>query len=48
MKNALYSSIHTLKGTLHLESQMSYLSVKTELGSFFKPALLRSETSTTY
>jgi hypothetical protein len=36
----------TLTDTWHLGSQMGHLSVQTELDSFFKPALLCSETST--
>jgi hypothetical protein len=46
MKNAVHSWVHTLKATWHLGRQMSHLSVQTELYSFFKPASLRSETST--
>jgi hypothetical protein len=44
-RNAVHSSVHTLRDTWHLGRQMSHLSVQTELDSFFKPALLRSETS---
>jgi hypothetical protein len=47
MKNAVHSSVHTLKDTWHLGRQMSHLSIQTKLDSFFKPALLHSKTSTT-
>jgi phosphate-selective porin len=47
-ENAVYSWIHTLQDMLHVGRQMSHLSVQTELDSFFKPALLHSDTSTTY
>jgi hypothetical protein len=47
MEIAVHSWVHTLKGSRHLGRQMSHLSVQTKLDSFFKPALLRSETSTT-
>jgi hypothetical protein len=46
MENALHSCVHALKDTWHLGTQMSHLSVQTKLDSFFRPALLRSKTST--
>jgi hypothetical protein len=45
MKNKKFYS--QLKDMWHLGRQMSHLSVQTKLDSVFKPALLRSETSTT-
>jgi hypothetical protein len=36
-----------IKDRWHLGRQMSHLSVQTKLDSFFKAALLRSETGTT-
>jgi hypothetical protein len=39
--------ICTLKDIWHLRREMSHLSVQTKLDSFYKPALLRSKTSTT-
>jgi hypothetical protein len=47
MKSAVHSWVHTLKNTQHLVRQMSHLSVQRRLDSFFKPASLRSEISTT-
>jgi hypothetical protein len=48
MKNAVHSRVHTLKDTWDLGRQMSHLYVHTKLlTGFFKPALLRSKTSTT-
>jgi hypothetical protein len=48
MKNAVHSWVHTLiKDKWHLGRRISHLSVQTKLDSFFKPALLRSKTSTT-
>jgi hypothetical protein len=46
-ENAVDSWVHALKETWHLGRQMSHLSIQTKLEGFFKPALLRSKTSTT-
>jgi hypothetical protein len=43
----LFTVEYVLQDTWHLGRQMSRLSVQTKLDSFFKPALLRSETGTT-
>jgi hypothetical protein len=41
MRNAVHSSVRSLKDTRHLGRQMSHLSVQTQLDSFLKPASLR-------
>jgi hypothetical protein len=43
----LFTVEYTLKDTWNLGRQISHLSVQTKPDSFFKPALLRSKTSTT-
>jgi hypothetical protein len=47
VKNAFNCSAHSLKYMWRLWMQMSHLSVKSKLDSFFKPALLPSKTNTT-
>jgi hypothetical protein len=47
MKNALTAEYILRKDMWHLGRQISHLSVQAELDRFFKPALLRSKTSTT-
>jgi hypothetical protein len=46
MKIDLHSWVRALKYISHLGKQMSHLPVQTKLDSLFKPAILRSETST--
>jgi hypothetical protein len=47
MKNAVHGSVHTLKRHSAFRKAEESLYVQKKLDSFFKPALLRSKTSTT-
>jgi hypothetical protein len=46
MKHSAHNGVHALKNIWHIGRQMNQLSVEIKLGSFLKPTLLRSKTST--